>query len=263
MRSTHSAARAKKLKVMAIPSIEVQEPQLGCQRKGKSSIGAVGGLSCHRMNQDEYELIIGYVASFRKAKEWSKSTNAGLTEEELERGMTIEGKLNKKCPFYFRMHALFGHHANIEPPVLADGGLSNNEDLSEEQYEDDLIADRDGDEVEIHPPVEDDIHMDADTQPSVNPQISKMKELIAASQPYVVIGKVASGRTRSSLQHPEEDNNNRTGRNEEKGPSGHKSNLIHVYEESVQEKTQYRKAALDAKESFREAMLTEMRMARA
>ncbi|KAL2652367.1 hypothetical protein R1flu_020495 [Riccia fluitans] len=61
MRSTHSAARAKKLKVMATPSIEVQEPQSGHQRKGKSSIGAAGGLSRHRMNRDEYELIIGYL----------------------------------------------------------------------------------------------------------------------------------------------------------------------------------------------------------
>ncbi|KAL2632935.1 hypothetical protein R1flu_004414 [Riccia fluitans] len=90
-----------------------------------------------------------------------------------------------------------------------------------------------------------------------------MKEPIVASQPYVVTCKVASGQMRSSLQHPEEDNNNRTGRNEGKGPSGYKSNLIHVYEESVQEKTQYRKAALDARESFREAMLIEKWMARA
>ncbi|KAL2633706.1 hypothetical protein R1flu_005185 [Riccia fluitans] len=290
--------------MMATPSNEVQEPQSGRQHKGKSSIGAAGGSSRHRMNQDEYELIIGYledpiqlaeilgssrktkigvrnpskltafgmmavhlmskcfpscngsnmqkkfnryVASFRKAKEWSKSTGAGLTEEELERGMTIEVKLNKKCPFYFRMHALFGHRANIEPPALADGGLPDNEDdkladgglpdnkgdeedvyiptslldsqvtqsgrvdddyvqnsaddspfhsdvilginakttspvdLSKEEYEDDLIADRDGDDVEIHLPAEDDIHLDAGIQLSVNPQISKMKEPIAAS----------------------------------------------------------------------------------
>ncbi|KAL2652366.1 hypothetical protein R1flu_020494 [Riccia fluitans] len=159
----------------------------------------------------------------------------------------IEVKLNKKCPFYFRMHALFGHHANIEPSALVDGGLPDDEgdeiadgglpdnegdkedvyiptspldlqvtqsgrvdddyvrnsaddgpfhsdvipsinakttspvDLSEEEYEDDLIADRDGDDVEIHLLAEDDIHMDASTQPFVNPQISKMKELIAAS----------------------------------------------------------------------------------
>ncbi|KAL2620514.1 hypothetical protein R1flu_000719 [Riccia fluitans] len=61
MRSTHYAARAKKLKLMATPSIEVQEPQSGRQRKGKSSIGAAGGSSCHHMNRDEYELIIRYL----------------------------------------------------------------------------------------------------------------------------------------------------------------------------------------------------------
>ncbi|KAL2632040.1 hypothetical protein R1flu_016726 [Riccia fluitans] len=233
MSFTHSATKAKKLKVMATSSIEVQEPQSGRQCKGKSSIRAASRSSHHHMNRDEYELIIGYledpiqlaeilgssrktkigarnplkltafgvmvvhlmskefpscnglnmqkkfnryVASFRKAKEWSKSIGAGLIEEESERGMMIKVKLNKKCPFYFRMHVLFGHHANIEPPVLADGGLLANEgdeladgglpdneaddgpfhsdiipgvnakttspvDLSEEEYKDDLIAD--------------------------------------------------------------------------------------------------------------------------
>ncbi|KAL2623892.1 hypothetical protein R1flu_008137 [Riccia fluitans] len=292
MRSTHSAARAKKLKVMATPSTEVQEPQSGRQRKEKSSIRAAGSSFRHRMNRDEYKLIIGYledpiqlaeilgssrktkigarnpskltafgvmavhlmskdfpsynssnmqkkfnryVASFWKVKEWSKSTGAGLKEEELERGMTIEVKLNKKCPFYFQMHVLFGHCVNIEPSALADGGLPNDKgdeltdgglldnegdeedvyipmslldlqvtqsgrvdddyvrnsaddgpfhsdvipginakttspvDLSEEEYEDDLIVDRDGDDVEIHLPAEDDIHMDAGMQPFVNP----------------------------------------------------------------------------------------------
>ncbi|KAL2620213.1 hypothetical protein R1flu_000418 [Riccia fluitans] len=80
MRSMHSAARAKKLKVMATPSIEVQEPQSGINVKGRVQCS---GSSRHCMNRDEYELIIG----------------RGLTDEELERSMTIEVKLNKKCPY--------------------------------------------------------------------------------------------------------------------------------------------------------------------
>ncbi|KAL2622181.1 hypothetical protein R1flu_002386 [Riccia fluitans] len=64
-----------------------------------------------------------YLASFKKAREWSMSTGAGLTEEEVTRGMTIEDKLNQKCPFYHRMYAIFGHRANIVPLATAEDGL--------------------------------------------------------------------------------------------------------------------------------------------
>ncbi|KAL2628692.1 hypothetical protein R1flu_013378 [Riccia fluitans] len=37
-----------------------------------------------------------YLASFKKAKEWSMSTEAGMIEEEVTRGMTIEDKLNQR-----------------------------------------------------------------------------------------------------------------------------------------------------------------------
>ncbi|KAL2629818.1 hypothetical protein R1flu_014504 [Riccia fluitans] len=64
-----------------------------------------------------------YLASFKKAKEWSMSTGAGLTEKEVTRGMTIEDKLNQKCPFYHKMYAIFVHRANIVPPAIAEDGL--------------------------------------------------------------------------------------------------------------------------------------------
>ncbi|KAL2644440.1 hypothetical protein R1flu_012027 [Riccia fluitans] len=60
-----------------------------------------------------------YLASFKKAREWSMSTRAGLTEEEVTRGMTIEDKLNQRCPD----NAIFGHRANIIPPAIAKYGL--------------------------------------------------------------------------------------------------------------------------------------------
>ncbi|KAL2653491.1 hypothetical protein R1flu_021619 [Riccia fluitans] len=64
-----------------------------------------------------------YFASFKKAREWSMSIGAGLTEEEVTRGMTIEDKLNQKCPFYHKMYAIFGHRANIVPPATTEDGL--------------------------------------------------------------------------------------------------------------------------------------------
>ncbi|KAL2611786.1 hypothetical protein R1flu_023478 [Riccia fluitans] len=38
-------------------------------------------------------------------------------------GMTIEDKLNQRCPFYHRMYAIFGHRANIVPLATAKDGL--------------------------------------------------------------------------------------------------------------------------------------------
>ncbi|KAL2613430.1 hypothetical protein R1flu_025122 [Riccia fluitans] len=64
-----------------------------------------------------------YLASFKKAREWSMSTRARLIEEEVTCGMTIKDKLNQKCPFYHRMYAIFGHQANIVPPATAKDGL--------------------------------------------------------------------------------------------------------------------------------------------
>ncbi|KAL2632797.1 hypothetical protein R1flu_004276 [Riccia fluitans] len=64
-----------------------------------------------------------YLASFKEAREWSMSTGAGLTEEEVTRGMTIEDKLNHRCLFYHRMYVTFGHRANIVPPATAEDGL--------------------------------------------------------------------------------------------------------------------------------------------
>ncbi|KAL2633346.1 hypothetical protein R1flu_004825 [Riccia fluitans] len=64
-----------------------------------------------------------YLASFKKAREWSMSTGAGLTKEEVTRGMTIEDKLNQKCPFYHRVYAIFGHRANIVLSATTKDGL--------------------------------------------------------------------------------------------------------------------------------------------
>ncbi|KAL2633559.1 hypothetical protein R1flu_005038 [Riccia fluitans] len=73
-----------------------------------------------------------YLASFKKAREWSLSTGAGLTEEEVTRGMTIEDKLNQRCPLYHRMYAIFGHRANIVPPATAKDGLPPEVEVEED-----------------------------------------------------------------------------------------------------------------------------------
>ncbi|KAL2635243.1 hypothetical protein R1flu_006722 [Riccia fluitans] len=73
-----------------------------------------------------------YLASFKKAREWSLSTGAGLTEEEVTHGMTIEDKLNQRCSFYHKMYAIFGHRANIVPPATVEDGLPPEVEVEED-----------------------------------------------------------------------------------------------------------------------------------
>ncbi|KAL2611788.1 hypothetical protein R1flu_023480 [Riccia fluitans] len=73
-----------------------------------------------------------YLASFKKAREWSMSIGVGLIEDEVTRGMTIEDKLNQKCPFYHRMYAIFGHRANIVPPATIEDGLPPEVEVEED-----------------------------------------------------------------------------------------------------------------------------------
>ncbi|KAL3693714.1 hypothetical protein R1sor_007365 [Riccia sorocarpa] len=53
----------------------------------------------------------------------SKRTGSGLTEEDIARGITLEMKLNKACPFFYRMHALFGTKSNMVPPATCELGI--------------------------------------------------------------------------------------------------------------------------------------------
>ncbi|KAL3685339.1 hypothetical protein R1sor_003361 [Riccia sorocarpa] len=64
-----------------------------------------------------------YVAMYKKAREFKDSTGRGLSEKELENGMTIEDKLEKLYPHFGRMHTIFGHRANIAPPAEEYAGL--------------------------------------------------------------------------------------------------------------------------------------------
>ncbi|KAL3685952.1 hypothetical protein R1sor_003974 [Riccia sorocarpa] len=64
-----------------------------------------------------------YVAMYKKARGFKDSTGQGLSEKELEKGMTIEDKLEKICPHFGRMHTILGQRANIAPPAEESAGL--------------------------------------------------------------------------------------------------------------------------------------------
>ncbi|KAL3681942.1 hypothetical protein R1sor_024898 [Riccia sorocarpa] len=75
-----------------------------------------------------------YVKTYKKAHTFYKSTSAGMTDEKVAAGLTIEQKMNLKCPYVFRMHALFGGE---EEPI----DLSEDDDVIDDQTA--LVADRD------------------------------------------------------------------------------------------------------------------------
>jgi hypothetical protein len=78
-----------------------------------------------------------FVKRYKDAKDVKTDTGGGLTPEESDQGITLEEKLNKMCPYFERMHALYGDIPNVSPCVLDDIGVED----------DDLIHGEDEDEV--------------------------------------------------------------------------------------------------------------------
>lgn len=81
-----------------------------------------------------------YKLRYKQAREVKTGTGAGLTEEEFAAGMTLEDKLNRLCPHFERMHALYGGRPNVSPPITGDVGVES---------EDFVMAEEESGEVEI------------------------------------------------------------------------------------------------------------------
>ena len=57
-----------------------------------------------------------YKLNYIKANKFSRSTGAGVTEADIERGIhTVEDKLDDICPYYEKMDNLFGSMPNVWP----------------------------------------------------------------------------------------------------------------------------------------------------
>ncbi|KAL3681720.1 hypothetical protein R1sor_024676 [Riccia sorocarpa] len=63
-----------------------------------------------------------YLQTYKNARIFYKSTAAGPTDEEIAAELSFEQKMAQKCHF-FRMHVLYGAHANIEPHAVGDSRL--------------------------------------------------------------------------------------------------------------------------------------------
>lgn len=67
--------------------------------------------------------IVRYTAKYKEALTLKLSTGSGLTETKIRVGLTFEQKLEKICPHFYRLHALYGERPNVRPPALANVGV--------------------------------------------------------------------------------------------------------------------------------------------
>lgn len=58
-----------------------------------------------------------YFGKYREAKRLSEQSGGGLTDDEFDKGITLEEKLNDICDHFYKMDALLGTRVNLSPPV--------------------------------------------------------------------------------------------------------------------------------------------------
>ncbi|KAL3682554.1 hypothetical protein R1sor_000576 [Riccia sorocarpa] len=73
--------------------------------------------------QNLYKKVLRYRSRYESALSILKEIGSGLTDEDIARGITLEAKLNKACPFFYRMDALFGTKSNMVPPATCELGI--------------------------------------------------------------------------------------------------------------------------------------------
>lgn len=91
-----------------------------------------------------------YRGRFKTALNMSKhQTGAGLSNAELDKGMSFQEKLENKCPHFQRMKALYGKKANVKPAATVELGVYSNatprrrDQVSEDGKSDDGLHDFD------------------------------------------------------------------------------------------------------------------------
>lgn len=83
-----------------------------------------------------------YKKRYQEALATKQDSGGGLTELEIEQGMTIEDKLERLCPHFKRMHALLGERANmnlgmVDQDSVYDPDAANDDDEEGDEDNDD------------------------------------------------------------------------------------------------------------------------------
>ncbi|KAG0126310.1 hypothetical protein HOY82DRAFT_542698 [Tuber indicum] len=82
------------------------------------------------------EVKVGYkydnlLKSYREAVKMNSQSGWGLSGEDLDEGKkTLREKILSRCPFFFRLEAIFGNHPNIRPPAHYNSGSNLEEAAS-------------------------------------------------------------------------------------------------------------------------------------
>ncbi|KAL2649777.1 hypothetical protein R1flu_017905 [Riccia fluitans] len=73
--------------------------------------------------------FVRYEKMYKDTYRWKDSTGAGLTDVEIQKGLTMEEKLNKLCPHFRRMDVLYDKRPNIMPCAEESAGLPLDVDM--------------------------------------------------------------------------------------------------------------------------------------
>ncbi|KAL3682031.1 hypothetical protein R1sor_000053 [Riccia sorocarpa] len=92
-------------------------------RNDSHIFGKSGQFRCHKRWSDYGEESHVLCQLYKNARTFYLGTGSGLTEAEIDVGLILEQKMNAKCHYFFRMHAVFGARANVEAPAVGDVGL--------------------------------------------------------------------------------------------------------------------------------------------
>ncbi|KAL3702074.1 hypothetical protein R1sor_020096 [Riccia sorocarpa] len=223
--------------------------------------------------------VMRYVEMYKKARIFYLSTGAGLTDADIDAGLSFEQKMERLCHFFFRMHALYDARANIKPPTVGDSGLhadcifdttslfpdsqpvpnvaatAIHLELSSDKEE---AADREEDPRDF---------LDEEEVEAVAIRPAQMEAATVLCRPRWMMPKEALSR-RGVSQHSGEDlrssgRDRRPRPGRDRPPTGERKNsLISAYEEQVKEKLVLRKAAQEHKVAFMDAILDDRRQTR-
>ncbi|KAL3686958.1 hypothetical protein R1sor_013267 [Riccia sorocarpa] len=179
--------------------------------------------------------VARYVYTYKNARTFYLGTGSGLTEVEIVAGLTLEQKMNVKCHYFFRMHALFGARANVEPPAVGDAGLPTDRAVEDGGPE---MGNQTGRSA-----------VDVETNVVRTPQQNRRPQQSRGDASVQSVDDVrSSGKTVRSRDRPP--------------PLERKTSLIIAYEEQVKEKLFLMKEAQDQKVNFKDAILEDRRQAR-
>ncbi|KAL3691625.1 hypothetical protein R1sor_005276 [Riccia sorocarpa] len=244
--------------------------------------------------------VARYISTYKTARTFYLGTGSGLTEAEIDAGLTLEQKMNAKCHFFFRMHALFGARANVEPPAVGDARLPaeiffDDRDLCQDSQAAFQFSAAElmlsGDEEEAADREEEPIDLSKDDE--VDNQTAPVADAggfffetamldVTGGDAFCQTARAAVDVETNAVRTPQQNrvpqqsrgdasvqsvddvrSSGKTVRSKDRPPPPErKTSLISAYEEHVKEKLVLKKEAQYQKASFRDAILEDRRQAR-